>query len=430
MPATNPCATALVRVCRLGAVLAQRGHRYHGRVGQRFFDRCRQPAARPDFEETASRRPSARSARCRRTAPLRGRAASSTPPMRSRLLPAARSRSTRSGSWACRWRARLRPFRIRRSSGPSTGSGTRARRPVGGRGGRRRGVGPRSRSPRPPAPEITTEAGPLTAAMPTSGPSSGRTSSSVACTAIIAPPAGSACMNRPRAATSTAAFSSDSTPATCAADSSPIEWPITKSGRTPQDSSSRNNATSTANSAGCANSVVFKQVFVVAPDDFAQWPQQVPIQFGHDGVERLGEHRVCGVQSHSHAQRLGALAGEDEDGLAAGRCGATNDRAGSGHPRPAHPARPATGRDHRRRRRPDARRSTGPPTTTPHRQCRVHRGLAHAPPTARPEISTPTPTSPTPPTAPRAVWDRPRRARARRAAQPGLPRRSHARWCR
>ena len=62
-----------------------------------------------------------------------------------------------------------------------------------------------------------------------------------------------------------------------------------------------------------------QQVFVLPPHDVAQRTQQMPIQFSHDGVERLGEHRVCGVQSHSHAEYLGALAGEDEHGLAAGR---------------------------------------------------------------------------------------------------------------
>ncbi len=48
-------------------------------------------------------------------------------------------------------------------------------------------------------------------------PSDARTSSSDASTATIAPPAGNACINRPRAATSRHASSSDNTPATCAA---------------------------------------------------------------------------------------------------------------------------------------------------------------------------------------------------------------------
>ena len=51
------------------------------------------------------------------------------------------------------------------------------------------------------------------------------------------------------------ASSSDSTPATCAAANSPIECPARKSGRTPHDSTSRNSATSTANSAACVNTV-------------------------------------------------------------------------------------------------------------------------------------------------------------------------------
>lgn len=103
-----------------------------------------------------------------------------------------------------------------------------------------------------PAPEITTEAGPLTAAMPAScsrPASSGSTSASAARTAAITPPAGSCCISRPRAATSTQASSSENTPATWAAAISPTEWPARWSGRTPKDSSRRNSATSTAKSA-------------------------------------------------------------------------------------------------------------------------------------------------------------------------------------
>jgi hypothetical protein len=105
------------------------------------------------------------------------------------------------------------------------------------------------------SPAMTTEVGPLRAAMLTRSVSSGSTSSSDACTAIIAPPAGSSCIRRPRAATSFAASSSDSTPATCAAASSPIECPERKSARRPHASTSRNNATSTANNAGCVKPV-------------------------------------------------------------------------------------------------------------------------------------------------------------------------------
>ena len=102
------------------------------------------------------------------------------------------------------------------------------------------------------SPETTTDVGPLTAAM------LDRRSVEQRADLVLGGlrprpsrrPSGSACISRPRAATSVAASASDSTPATCAAASSPIEWPTRKSGRTPQDSSSRNSATSKANSAG------------------------------------------------------------------------------------------------------------------------------------------------------------------------------------
>ncbi len=108
------------------------------------------------------------------------------------------------------------------------------------------------------SPETTVAIGPFTAATETrsrSGASSATTSASVARTATIAPPVGSCCIRRPRAATSTAASDSDRTPATCAAASSPTEWPSSRSGTTPQCSKSRYSATSRANRAGWANSV-------------------------------------------------------------------------------------------------------------------------------------------------------------------------------
>ncbi len=105
------------------------------------------------------------------------------------------------------------------------------------------------------SPETTTVPGPFTAAMHTSSPSSGRTSSTPARNDIIAPPSGSASISRPRASTRTHASRSDSTPAAWAAATSPTEWPSTWSGRSPHDSSSRSSATWTANSAGCAKSI-------------------------------------------------------------------------------------------------------------------------------------------------------------------------------
>ncbi len=75
------------------------------------------------------------------------------------------------------------------------------------------------------SPATTTDDGPLTAAMETRSVRCSSTSASVACRATISPPAGSACIRRPRAPTRVAASSSDSTPETCAAASSPMECP-------------------------------------------------------------------------------------------------------------------------------------------------------------------------------------------------------------
>ncbi len=63
-------------------------------------------------------------------------------------------------------------------------------------------------------PEITTESGPLTAAILTPSSSIGATCAALAVTATITPPGGSCAINRPRADTSRAASVSDSTPAT------------------------------------------------------------------------------------------------------------------------------------------------------------------------------------------------------------------------
>ncbi len=70
---------------------------------------------------------------------------------------------------------------------------------------------------------MTTESGPLTAATDRPLVRRSATSASVACTATIAPPAGSSCINRARAATSVHASSSENTPATYAAAISPME---------------------------------------------------------------------------------------------------------------------------------------------------------------------------------------------------------------
>ena len=91
-----------------------------------------------------------------------------------------------------------------------------------------------------------------------------------------------------------------------------------------------------------------QQVFVVTPHHVAQRPQQVPVQFAHHRVERLGEHRIRGVQSHSHAEQLGTLAGEDEHRLARRLARARESTEHRLRRRPPRRARPATPRGRRR----------------------------------------------------------------------------------
>ncbi|GGU31483.1 hypothetical protein GCM10010178_24760 [Lentzea flava] len=97
----------------------------------------------------------------------------------------------------------------------------------------------------------------MTAAIDTPAVRCGTTSSSDAITDTIAPPSGNACMSADRAVTSRHASSRLNTPATCAAAISPIECPTRWSGLTPNHSSNRYSATSTAKIAGCANPVWF-----------------------------------------------------------------------------------------------------------------------------------------------------------------------------
>ena len=120
---------------------------------------------------------------------------------------------------------------------------------------RRPGNAATTRPTAAPTPDTTTDDGPFTAATATPATRTARTSSSEAATDTITPPAGNPCINRPRAATNVQASSSDNTPATCAAATSPTECPATKSGRIPHDSTSRYSATSNANNPGCATPV-------------------------------------------------------------------------------------------------------------------------------------------------------------------------------
>ena len=71
----------------------------------------------------------------------------------------------------------------------------------------------------------------------------------------MAPPAGSDCISRPRAAIRDRACGSGITPATQAATSSPTEWPMTASGATPQWRHRLASAYSMAKSAGWVKAV-------------------------------------------------------------------------------------------------------------------------------------------------------------------------------
>ncbi|KJS58472.1 hypothetical protein VM95_33075, partial [Streptomyces rubellomurinus] len=109
------------------------------------------------------------------------------------------------------------------------------------------------------SPDTTTDAGPFTAATPTTpgrhSASSATTCASLAPTASIAPPDGSSPINRARAATRATAPSNENTPATYAAVIPPSECPSTTSGCGVQERHNRYNATSNANNTGCTTPV-------------------------------------------------------------------------------------------------------------------------------------------------------------------------------
>ncbi|GAA4254349.1 hypothetical protein GCM10022255_058710 [Dactylosporangium darangshiense] len=93
------------------------------------------------------------------------------------------------------------------------------------------------------SPAMTVLAGLFTAAISTPSTRNPSTTSREARTAVIAPDVVMSPINAPREVTSRAASGSDMTPARYAAVISPIECPIRTSGRTPNESSSRNRAT-------------------------------------------------------------------------------------------------------------------------------------------------------------------------------------------
>ncbi|MCP3060232.1 hypothetical protein LXT21_15720 [Myxococcus sp. K38C18041901] len=117
---------------------------------------------------------------------------------------------------------------------------------------------PRQSRTAPSRPEMTTLRGPLSAAMETCPAYRGSSASTIngsADTVAIAPPEGSDCISRARAAMSWSPSSNVKTPATHAATSSPTECPITKSGTMPHAIHTRASAYSSANNAGCVKPV-------------------------------------------------------------------------------------------------------------------------------------------------------------------------------
>jgi len=152
-------------------------------------------------------------------------------------------------------------------------------------------------------------------------------------------------------------------PATYAAAISPCEWPITASGLTPTTSTVRPATPS---------------------------PQRAPLHHvthsmpGAPGVPRrtsFNDQSTNSVKASAHASicwriparyqvirypcpAIGALAGENEHGLACGRRRAPDTEPLSSSP-PMQLARPATGPDHANDDADARHRSTGPPATYP-----------------------------------------------------------------
>ncbi|GCB87633.1 hypothetical protein SALB_00289 [Streptomyces noursei] len=94
----------------------------------------------------------------------------------------------------------------------------------------------------------------------------------------------------------------------------------TKSGRTPQLSTRRNRATSTANSPGCAQPVSFnRSASSPTSPPAAHLRRQLRIQAPKHRIQHLGEHREPAVQLTPHPQPLRTLAREQH--RAAAGCG-------------------------------------------------------------------------------------------------------------
>ncbi len=83
-------------------------------------------------------------------------------------------------------------------------------------------------------PETTQSSGLFSAAIDRRGSSIARTDSAD-CATLIMPPAGTRSNNSPRRTTSARPSSNESTPASCAAEYSPMLWPSSVVGVTPHD---------------------------------------------------------------------------------------------------------------------------------------------------------------------------------------------------
>ena len=179
---------------------------------------------------------------------------------------------------------------------------------------------PAESPPGPPKPtghrKGPARSGPFTAATPTRSEdrasSSGSTSASAAWTASIAPPSGSACINRPRAATSRAASSKDHTPATYAATSSPIECPTDDLGPHPERLSKPEERHLNGKQRRLRIPRLLQDTGLSTEHDFLERTVQVPVQMRTHLVQRIREHRERLIQLTPHTNPLTALTREQD----------------------------------------------------------------------------------------------------------------------
>ena len=230
-------------------------------------------------------------------------------------------------------------------------------------------------APRPPRrrrpPRSTGRSPPRSTTRSARPASAAATSASVAATAVIAPPAGSACISRARAATSAHASCSDSTPAAYAAVTSPTEWPGHRVGVDPARAPAAPPARRRPRTARPARTPSDPPAHRRGPAQhhLRDRDAELGLEQAARLIEGRREHRAGGVQVRTHPGPLAALTGEQEPHPAAPPAGTTPvTTPGAGCPR-----------RHRRQAMPGARtcpaRSPPPgartppassPATTPH----------------------------------------------------------------